>query len=161
VVTEELSKFVLAARLRIMDSVLQVLCERFVEFVIVFLVFSNLIEEFKGLLDNVLANDLQDLVLLKGFTRNVKREILRVNNSLNESEPLRDQLLTVISDEDTTNVELNIVHLLSALEHVEWSPLGYEKDSTEFKLTLNREVLDSQVVLPIVSDALVESSGRK
>ena len=38
------------------------------------------------------------------------------------------------------------------------SPLGDEEDSLELKLTLNGEVLNSQVVFPVIRQALVERS---
>ena len=38
------------------------------------------------------------------------------------------------------------------------SPLRNEEDSLELKLTLNREVLDGQVVLPVVGERLVEGT---
>ena len=37
-------------------------------------------------------------------------------------------------------------------------PLGNEEDSLELELTLDREVLDSKVLLPVVRQALVERS---
>ena len=40
----------------------------------------------------------------------------------------------------------------------DYSPLGDEEDSLELELTLNGEVLDGEVVLPIVGQALVERS---
>ena len=39
-----------------------------------------------------------------------------------------------------------------------YEPFGHEKDSLEFKLTLNGKVLDSKMVFPIVSQALVEGA---
>jgi hypothetical protein len=114
------------------------------------------LEHLETLLDEVLTDDLQDLVLLEHFTRNVKREIFGINNTLDETEPFGHQVLTVIHDEDTTNVELDVVSLLLGLEHIERSTLGNVKDSTEFELTFNREMLDSQMVFPIVRESLVE-----
>jgi hypothetical protein len=48
------------------------------------------------------------------------------------------------------------VLLLSTLEHVKWSTLGDEEESAEFELTLHREMLDSEVFLPIIRERLVE-----
>ena len=39
----------------------------------------------------------------------------------------------------------------------DYSPLGDEEDSLELELTLNGEVLDGEVILPVVGQALVES----
>ena len=39
-----------------------------------------------------------------------------------------------------------------------YAPFENERDSIEFKLTFNREVLDSKMVFPIISQALIEGS---
>ena len=46
--------------------------------------------------------------------------------------------------------------LLLLLKQVEWSSLGNVKHSLELELTLDREMLDGKVVLPVVGDGLVE-----
>ena len=40
----------------------------------------------------------------------------------------------------------------------DYSPLGDEEDSLELELTLNGEVFDGKVVLPVIRQALIESS---
>ena len=104
-----------------MDTELQVLSERLVELVEVVLVLSDLGEEVKALLDDVLADNLENLVLLESLTRDVKREILRVDDTLDEVEVLGDEILTVVHDEDTADVELDVVALLLGLEEIERS----------------------------------------
>ncbi|VUC28174.1 unnamed protein product [Clonostachys rosea] len=140
----------------LVDTELQVLGEGAVELVELLLVLGDLLEELKRLLDDVLLDDLHDLVLLKGLTGQVEGKILRVDNALDEAEPLRDEVSSVISDEDTADVELDVVLGLLGLEQVEGSTLGNEEDGTELELTLNGEVLDSEVVLPVVGERLVE-----
>jgi hypothetical protein len=49
---------------------------------------------------SVLADDLEDLVLLEGPTRSVEREILRVDDTLDEAGVLGDEILAVVQDED-------------------------------------------------------------
>jgi hypothetical protein len=164
----------------LVNSQLQVLSESLVELGVVVLVLSDLRDHVHGLLDNVLPDDLQDLVLLQGLSRDVKGKILRVDDSLDEVEVLGDQVLTVVHDENTTNVELDVVPLLLGLEKVEGSPdnvneqlaqdfqllliivcnspLGDIQQSLELQLSLDAEVLDGKVVLPVVAQALVESS---
>jgi len=142
----------------LVDTKLEVLGEGAVELVELLLVLSDLLEELKRLLDDVLLDDLHDLVLLKSLTRQVKGKILRVDNTLDEAEPLRDEVGGIVSDEDTSDVELDVVLGLLGLEEIEGSALGNEEDSAELKLTLNGEVLDSEVVLPIVGEGLVEGS---
>lgn len=78
------------------DTELQVLAEGFVELVEVVLVLSDFGEHVHGLLDQVLADDLEDLVLLQSFTRDVEREIFRVDDTLHEVEVFGDQVFTVV-----------------------------------------------------------------
>jgi hypothetical protein len=66
------------------DTELEVLGELLVEFLVVFLVFSNFGEHFEALLDNVLLDNLKNFVLLKGLSRDVKWEIVGIDNTLNE-----------------------------------------------------------------------------
>ena len=116
--TQELGE--LAAVLGIlMNTEFQVLAERFVKLLEVVLVLGNLAEEIHALLDNVLADNFEDLVLLEGSTGDVEREILRVDDALNEVEVFGDDILAVVHDEDATNVELDVVALLLGLEEVE------------------------------------------
>jgi hypothetical protein len=157
VVTEEISELTTVLGIFV-DTELDVLGEGLVELVELFLIFGNFLEHFKTLLDQVLTDNLKDLVLLEHFTRNVEREIFRVDNTLDEAEPFRDQVFTVIHDEDTTDVELDVVSLLLGLKHVKGSTLGDIEDGTELKLTFNREVLDRQMVFPVVREGLVEFS---
>jgi len=132
------------------DTELEILAEGRVELVEVLAILSNFVEEFESLLDNILANDLHDLVLLKSFTRQVQWKILRVDNTLNETKPFWDEIGGIISDEDTADIELDIVLGALGLEEIKGSALWNKQNSTELELTLNREVLDSEVILPIV-----------
>ena len=68
----------------LVDTEFQVLGELFVELFVVLLVLSDLSEHLKALFDDVLLDDLQDSVLLESFSRNVKREIVGIDNTLNE-----------------------------------------------------------------------------
>ena len=115
---EELSE--LAAVLRVLvDTELDVRGEGLAELGKVVLILSNLREEVHALLDDVLADDLEDLVLLEGLTRDVERQVLGVDDTLDEVEVLGDEILAVVHDEDTTDVELDVVALLLSLEEVE------------------------------------------
>ena len=107
----------LAAVLSILvNTELDVLAEGLVELVEVVFVLSNLADEVEGLLDKILADNLENLVLLEGFARDVQREILRVDDTLDEVEVLRNEVLAVVHDEDTADVELDVVTLLLRLE---------------------------------------------
>ena len=102
------------------DTELQVLAECVVELGEVVLVLGNLSEEVHALLEDILADNLEDLVLLKRLTGDVEGEILGVDNTLDEVEVFGDDVLAIIHDEDTANVKLDVVALLLAFEEVEW-----------------------------------------
>ncbi|GBE59228.1 hypothetical protein BOVATA_007210 [Babesia ovata] len=134
-----------------------VLAELLVELLEVLLLLSELGEQFEALLNEVLANDLKDLVLLENLTTDVKGKVLRVNDTLDETEPFGDQFFAVVHDEHAADVQLDVVLLLAALEHVEGGALWDEQQGLELKLTLNAEVLHGQVVFPVVAQVLVEA----
>jgi hypothetical protein len=106
----------------LVDTELDVLAESLVELGEVVLVLGDLGEELQALLDEVLADDLQDLVLLEGLTGDVEGEVLRVDDTLDEVEVLGNEVLAVVHDEDTADVELDVVALLLRLEEIEGSP---------------------------------------
>ena len=115
---EELGE--LGAVLRVLvDAELEVLAERLVELGKVLLVLGDVRDHLERLLDEVLADDLEDLVLLERLARDVEREVLRVDDALDEVEVLGDEVLAVVHDEDAANVELDVVALLLRLEQVE------------------------------------------
>jgi len=155
--SEELGKSRSVLRV-LVDTELDVLAEGSVELVELLLILGDLLEELKNLLDNVLLDDLHDLVLLKSLTRQVQWEILRVDNTLDEAQPLRNEIGGIVSDENTADVQLDVVLGLLGLEEIEGSALGHEKDGAELELTLNGEVLDCQVVFPVVGEGFVEGT---
>jgi hypothetical protein len=103
-----------------MDTQLQVLAKRLVKLGKVVLVLCDLANEIHALLDNVLSDDLENLVLLERFTRDVQREILRVDDTLDKVEVFGDEVLAVVHDKNAANIELDVVALLLGLEEVEW-----------------------------------------
>lgn len=140
----------------LVDAELEVLSELFVELLEVVLVLGDLLEQLDALLDEVLADDLEDLALLEHLAGDVQRQVLRVDESLHEVQVLGHQFLTVVHDEDTSHVELDGVLALLILEEIEGRPLGDEEQGAELELSLDGEVLHGQVVLPVVGEALVE-----
>ena len=50
-----------------------------------------------------------------------------------------------------------VLLLCPTLEHVKWCTLGAEQHGTELELTLDGEVFDGGMLLPIIRDALVEA----
>jgi SpoU rRNA methylase family enzyme len=106
------------------DAELEVLAKGLVELGKVVLVLGDLGEHVHALLDDVLADDLEDLVLLERLARDVEREVLRVDDAADKVEVLGDQVLAVVHDEDAADVELDVVALLLGLEQVKRRPLG-------------------------------------
>jgi hypothetical protein len=88
----------------------------------------------------------------------IKRDISTKQKKHTKVEPFGNKVLAVVGNEHTANVELDVVALLAALEHVEGRAAGNKEDSAEFELTLDREVLDGKMVLPVVGNGLVEAS---
>merc|ERR1719311_1368928 len=140
----------------LMDAELQVLPKLLVEFLVIVSLLRDLREHLEALLHEVLLDHAEDLVLLQRLTRDVERQVLRVHNALDEAEPLRDQLLAVVHDEDAAHVKLDVVALLLRLEEVERRATRSEEEGLELELTLNREMLHGEVVLPVVRQRLVE-----
>jgi hypothetical protein len=75
--------------------------------------------------------------VLKILSADVKREIFGVNDTSDEAEVLGDEVLTVVHDEHSSHIELDVVFLLLGFEHVEGSPLGDEDDGLELETTLD------------------------
>ena len=158
------------------NTKLDILSESLVELVEVVFVFGDLGEEIHAFLDDVLTDDLENLVLLERLARNVERQVLGVDDALDEVEVLRDEVFTIIHDEDAANVEHDIVAFLLRLEEVEGStmrpkdeltslqetgntlnsPFGDEENRLELKLTLDGEVFDGEMVFPVVRQTFVE-----
>lgn len=105
----------------LVDAELEVLAKVLVELLEIVLVLGDLTEKFHALLHEVLANDFENLVLLQGLTGDVEGQVLGVHDTLDEVEILGDQVLAVIHNEDTSDVELDVVALLLAFEEVEGS----------------------------------------
>ena len=76
-----------------MHAELEVLAEGLVELCVVVLVLGNLSKHVEALLHDVLLDDLEDLVLLQHLARDVERQVLAVNDALDEVEVLRNEVL--------------------------------------------------------------------
>jgi len=129
-----------------------------VELVLVFLVFGYLREHLHALLYQVLLDHLQDFVLLQVFSGDVERQVLGVDDTFDEVQPLGNQFVAVVHDEHSAHLQLDVAFLLLGLEQVKRCSLGHEQQRLELQLTLHREVLDGQVVLPVVRQRLLEGA---
>ena len=116
--TQEFSKF--AAVLGVlMNTELDVFAKGLIELLEVVFVFSDFREQIHALLDDVLADDFKDFVLLKCLTRDVERQVFRIDDTLDKVEVLRNEVLAVIHDEHTANVEFDIVAFFLTLKQIE------------------------------------------
>eukprot|EP00080_Pristionchus_pacificus_P011895 PDM71915.1 hypothetical protein PRIPAC_38322 [Pristionchus pacificus] len=146
-VAKEVSELLAVGRV-LVDAELEVLSEVLVELLEVVLVLGDLLEELDALLDEILADHLEDLRLLEHLTRDVQREVLRVDNSSDEVKVFGHQLVAVLHDEHTAHYLDRVLGLL-VLEEIEGSALGHVEESTELELSLDGEVLDGEMVLPV------------
>lgn len=63
----------MSVALILVNTKLKVFAELLIEFLKVFSILTDLLEEFKAFLGNVLLDNLENLVVLKILSRNVKR----------------------------------------------------------------------------------------
>jgi hypothetical protein len=94
-----------------MNAEFNVLAETPVELVEIVFIFRDLAEEVEGLLDEILANDLEDLVLLQCFSRDVERKTFGVDNTLDEVEILGDEIFTIVHNKNAADIKVDIVVL--------------------------------------------------
>jgi hypothetical protein len=104
----------------LVNTQFDILSERLVELCKVVLILRNLLEHVHALLDDVLSDDFEDLVLLEGFSRDVEGEIFGIDDSFDEVEVFGDEVFAIVHDEDTSDVEFDVVALLLGLEEIEW-----------------------------------------
>merc|ERR1719323_2448094 len=157
-VVPQVSGQLLAVGRVLVDAKLQVLAELLVELLEVVLVLRKFLDELENLLDQVLSDDLEDLVLLEHLSGNVERKILGVNNTLDKVEIFWDEFFTVVHDEDSSDVQLDVVLALLVLKEIKRSSLGDEEQSSELKLTFNREMLHGKMLFPVIGQRFVEFS---
>jgi len=119
------------------DTEFEVFGELLVEFFVVFSVFGNIAYEFDAFLDNIFFDDFKNFILLQKFSGNVQGKIFRVDNSFDEAEEIGNEFLAIVHDENSSNIEFDVILLFLGFEKIEGSSLGNEQDGLEFKLTLN------------------------
>jgi hypothetical protein len=73
--TKEISELLAVCSIFV-DTKLEILGELLVEFLVVFLVFSDFSKHFQALLYDILLDNLENTILLEGLTRNVQGEIV-------------------------------------------------------------------------------------
>lgn len=115
----------------------EIFAELLVELFVVVLVFADVVEQLHTLLDEILSDHLQDFALLQRLARDVQRQILRVNDTLDEAEVLGDQLFAVVHDEHPSHIQLYVVALLAVFKKVKRSSTRHEQQGTELELALD------------------------
>jgi len=90
----------------------------------------------------VFADDFQNLILLESLTRDVQRQVLRINNTLDEIEVLGNEVFTIVHNENAADVEFDIVALFLGLKKVERGTRkklsdDYQMDKNEFRQTVS------------------------
>ncbi len=100
------------------------------------------------LADELLLDDLEELVLLESLTRDVERQVIRVNDTADELEVLGEEIIELVRDEHAADIQLEVLSVLAILLVQVLGGLGRnEQDGSENDLTLNGEVASGQWVL--------------
>ena len=95
-----------------MDFKLDALAGLLIKCLVGIFLLSNVCNHLKALLHQILFDHVKTLVLLESLTRNVETQIVRVGNTLDEIQLFRHEVIAVIHDEDTADVQLDAVALL-------------------------------------------------
>lgn len=103
-----------------------------VELLVVLSILLDFSKHFQALLDDVLLDDFQDLVLLESFSGDIQGEIFRIDNTLDETKPFGNEFFTVVHDENSSDVKLDVVLLLLLFEEIKWSSFRDEQEGFEF-----------------------------
>ena len=104
-------------------------CAEFLpEFIHVFFL-GDLLDHVQSLSYKLLLNHLQKFVLLKIFTTDVERQVIRIHNTTDEGKILGHHIFKVVSDEDTSHIQLDLIHLLAIFrEKVVWGGFWHIED---------------------------------
>jgi hypothetical protein len=86
------------------------------------------------------ASHLEDLVLLQHLSADVEGQVLAIHNALDKVEVLRDEVFTVVHDEHSPNVQLDVVGLLAGVKHVKGCPMHQHKFSQRHPLKSTQEL---------------------
>jgi hypothetical protein len=124
-IPQELRKFLSVVGV-LVNTKLEILAELFVEFLEILSILTDFLEEFNTLFSDVLLDDLENFVVLKIFSADVKRKILRINHTSDEAKILGNEFITIVHNEDSSHVKFDVIFLLLGLEHIEGSTFRYK-----------------------------------
>merc|ERR1712151_963641 len=140
-----------------MDTELQALTKLLVEFLVVIFFLCDLGKHFKALLYKVFLDHTENLVLLQSLTRDVQGQILGVDDTFNEVQPLWHEFIAIVHNEDSPHIQLNVIAFLFRFKEIERRPAWYEEKSAKLKLSFHTKVLHGEMVLPIVGERLIKA----
>ena len=98
----------------------------------------------------------QNLVPLQSLPGGVQKKALRIHSALDIMQSLQNELVTVVHDENSEDVQLDVVAHLLGLKHIGGCATCHEQQSVELKLAFHTEILHGRVVLPITRHRFVE-----
>merc|ERR1712100_160048 len=121
------------------------------------LLLRHLADHLEGLGDKLLLDDTENLGGLEHLAGDIQWKVLGIDDTLNEGQPPWHEVFELISDEDTTDIELDVGRLGLALEEVIWGLLWDEEDRLELDLTFSGEVHLGERLLGILGNGGVET----
>ena len=96
-------------------------------------------------------------MLLKSFARYIERKVIRVNHTSDKVQVAWHHVLEVVSDEDTSDIQLDVVRESAILVEGLIGLGNWDKEERlEGDFTLSNKVGLSQGPICVLSDALVE-----
>ena len=151
---EELQNFFLV-RAVLNRALLQHAAELAPELSVLRLILGELPDHREGALRKRAAEFPGHRAVLKDFARHVKRKVSGVNEPLHEAEVVREELLGVIHDENTLNVELQPVLLLAVIE-IPRSGLRDIEEARVFEVAFNAVIRPGERIIVVVRQMLIE-----
>src|SRR5690606_10913224 len=119
------------------------------------LVLGQIFQQGQDALGTTFADSANITAFLQDFTRNVQRQVGRIDHTAHKAQVSRQQLLGVVHDEYAFHVQLHATASI-AVPQVKRGLLGDEQELGVFATTFDPVVCPGQRVLVIVSDVLVE-----
>ena len=97
-------------------------------------------------------------MLLKGFTRDVQGKIIGINDAFHKSKIFRHHFLEIVSDENTSYVQLDVVGLFTiVVEHGARGGLGDEENGSERHFAFSHKVNFSQRIIAVLKHGALKN----
>ena len=119
--------------------------------------FRELANHVERLANELLLDRLQARVLLESFARHVQGERVRVDDALDEAQILGQQLVELVRDEDTADVQLERARAaVVVVVVVRRRSFGDVENGLEFDVALRLEVRVRERLFRVLGESLVE-----